>query len=132
MFLNQLSHHQKEAFIELAHMVAKADGVVGPEEESLLSTYLFEMQMETGTYKAKGTSLVNILRQFLDIKGQRIIYIEIIALVHTDQDFSEEEKTIVKELELAFGIKDREREQIFEWLKRINQIYAEGYELVNA
>lgn len=130
MFLNELKPEQKNAFLELAHALVNVDGVIVPEEQVLLQTYESEMQMEKGIYQVKGISLQNILEQFTDDRSRRIAYVEILALAQVDLNVCDQEQTMINEIEKVFAIKAQEKERFLNWLERVNQLYAEGSELV--
>lgn len=130
MFLKELKPDQQYAFLELADIVAKADGIVTSEEEKLIQTYESEMQITTGSYQVQGISLENILGKFDDAKSRKIAYVEILALAMADSKVCENEKSLITEIEKSFSIKTEERERFLNWLERINQLYSEGFELV--
>ncbi len=130
MFLNELKQEQKNAFLEMAHLIANIDGVMVPEEEALLHSYESEMQMEKGSYHVKGISLDNILEEFTDDRSRRIAYVEILALAQVDSNICGQEQTMINEIEKAFAIEAQDKERFLSWLERVNQIYAEGSKLV--
>ncbi len=130
MFLNVLNLEQKTAFLELAHMLANADGVVVNEEETLLLAYESEMQMERGAYKVKGISLQSVLEKFSDERSRKIAYVEILALAQVDSLICDREQSIIDKVEKVFAITTEQKERFLNWLERLNQLYAEGSELV--
>lgn len=131
MFLNELKLKQKNAFLELAYMIANIDETIIPEEKSLIQAYESEMQIPSGTYQVRGLPLKSILKEFTDKSSQKIVYIEILALARVDLNVCEKEQSIISEIEKFFNLKAQDRSHFLNWLGRFDQLYAEGLELVN-
>ncbi|MCL5289964.1 MAG: tellurite resistance TerB family protein [Bacillota bacterium] len=131
MFLNQLAVAEKEAFIELACSVSQCDGVVCDEEKQMLDSYLHEMNMEGSGYVIRQLPIEEILDIFQNERTKNIVFIEILALVFADGKFDEKEIEVLDKIKQHFGISQEKYINFKEWVKSVNNLYAEGYKLVN-
>lgn len=131
MFLNQLTLGEKEAFIELSHLVVHCDGIVCDEEKQMLNMYLREMDMENSDYMARHLSLEKILDSFQNERTKNIVFIEILALLFADSKFDEKEIEVLDKIKRHFRFSQEKYKRFKEWVNKMNSFYAEGYRLVN-
>ena len=131
MFLNQLQlHKHKEAFLNLAHYIASVDGIVSAKEKEYIAQYLYELDLEEGEIRIQELPLSDIIRDIDDPTVRNIIFMEIIALIFADGDYSSEEKQAVDEIKACFGVSEERYEACKDWVRRMNELYAEGVALV--
>ncbi|MGO4542788.1 TerB family tellurite resistance protein, partial [Paenibacillus sp. 2TAB19] len=94
----------KEAFLELAHVVANADGFVNRREKEYLRTYLGEMDMQPNKLQSiKARPLADIIGGLNDEPIKNIFFAEILLLIFADGDYNDEEKQIVRDMQQLFG-----------------------------
>lgn len=132
MFLHFLqTKEQKEAFLELAHVVAGADGFVSRREQDYLRTYLGEMDMHQSKLHAiKSRPLSDIIGNLKDEHIKNIFFAEILLLIFADGDYNDDEKQIVKQLQQLFGYSDETYEAFKNWVVRVDQLKVEGVKLI--
>lgn len=132
MFLHFLqSKEHKLAFIELAHIVAGADGFVSGNEMRFLRSLMNEMGLEDGD------NLISSRRELSDIIGgiqdeqvKNIFMMEVLLLVFSDGDYSDDEKQVVMDMKRLFGFSDETYEVLKNWVIRYDQIKVEGVKLM--
>ncbi|MFD0959618.1 TerB family tellurite resistance protein [Paenibacillus chungangensis] len=128
-FLEQQAHQQ--AFLEIAHLAAKADGNVNWKERGKLRSYIEEMGLLDEDINLSNTrSLVEVLSVVQDKRVQKIMLIEILMLLYTDGDYNDEEKEIVTEMKELFGFSDETFESMRAWVIAMDKLKVEGIKLI--
>ncbi|MDQ0057911.1 tellurite resistance TerB family protein [Paenibacillus harenae] len=132
MFLHFLqTQEHKEAFLELAHVVANADGFVNRREKEYLRTYLSEMDMQPYKLQTiKARPLADIIGDLKDEPTKNIFFAEILLLIFADGDYNDEEKQIVRDMQKLFGFSDETYEVFKDWVIRVDQLKVEGMKLI--
>ncbi|WP_337101307.1 tellurite resistance TerB family protein [Paenibacillus sp. YIM B09110] len=132
MFLHFLqTNEHKEAFLELAHVVANADGFVNRREKEYLRTYLGEMDMHSNKLQSiKARPLADIIGGLKDEPIKNIFFAEILLLIFADGDYNDEEKQIVRDMQQLFGFSDETYESFKNWVIRVDQLKVEGMKLI--
>lgn len=132
MFLHFLqAKEHKEAFLELAHVVAQADGFVSGKERGYLQTFMDEMNMhqEMDAF-SEPRKLSDIIGNLKDDQIKGIFFMEILLLMYVDGDYNDEEKQIVKDLKHLFGFSEEKYEAYRNWVIRMDQLKIEGMKLI--
>ena len=121
MYLNKLNYEEKKAFLELAHYVAGANGVVEDAEKNMIAQYCVEMEIQDISYQKKTfeTIIASFENSSKTIKN--IIMIEIIGLCMSDGEYDSEETGIVDKISSGLGI---EKEYIKELENDLREYYA--------
>ncbi|WP_239615051.1 TerB family tellurite resistance protein [Cohnella mopanensis] len=135
MFLHFIqAQEHKDAFLELAQIVAKADGYVSGNEARYLRAFRIEMGMEE---EAKQVTPFPSKRELSDIIGgiqdeqiKNVIFAEIFLLVFADGDYSDDEKQIVMEMKRLFGYSEEVYEKFKNWVIRQDELKIEGIKLI--
>lgn len=135
MFLNQLLDNEKKSFIDLALYVIYLDNKLAKEEERLFEQYSMEMALNINlsTYERE-IDLNNIYINFEKSEKvtMRKIFIELVALIHSDNDIAvEEEKFIVKFME-KFNIDNKMYEESKDALSLLFNSYEQLNRVINA
>lgn len=132
MFLHFLqTKEHKEAFLELAYAVAKADGFVNRKESGYLRSYINEMDMEQSDYTFTSVrELSAIIGELKDEQVKNIFFAEILLLIFADGDYNDEEKQITRDLKRIFGFSDDTYETLKNWVIRMDQLKIEGIKLI--
>lgn len=129
MFLNRLESNEKKAFLLLAHHIARSDGDFSENEKNIISTYCLEMQISDADYDEDSFDLDDIMGEFQNKEHQKIVMLEIMALVYSD-GLKTEEKDIINILANKFNI-SRDLINVYaEWSKAILSIANQGQSLI--
>lgn len=132
MFLHFLqTKEHKEAFLELAYVVAKADGFVNRKESGYLRSYMDEMDMQQSDYTFPSErELSAIIGDLKDEQVKNIFFAEILLLIFADGDYNDEEKQIARDLKRIFRFSDATYESLKNWVIRMDQLRIEGIKLI--
>lgn len=85
MFLTDLATtSEKEAFISLAYLVAKADGSVGYSEKALIDLYMEELNMDPANHHILELPLSTLCHRFSDTRTKQVVYANLLSLAHID------------------------------------------------
>jgi DnaJ-domain-containing protein 1 len=124
--LQQKEH--KEAFLELANIVANADGFVNLKEKGGLRMIAAELDLPVAA--ATSHSVADILSCVKDEHVQHIFFVEILLLCYADGDYNDDEKEVMMEMKRQFGISDEKYEAFKEWVIRMDKLKIEGVKLI--
>lgn len=132
MFLNFIqSKEHKIAFLELAHVVANADGYVHKKEQNYLQSYMNEMDIQSSEIRfTAGKQLTDIVGSLNDEHLKNIFFAEILLLIYADGDYNDDEKKLTEDLKKLFGLSDHTYETIKDWVSRMDQLKIEGLKLI--
>jgi len=131
MFLNRLKKKEKVAFLELAHHIARSDDDFSVVEKNIIQTYCFEMQIKDIKYNEKNFDLEKTLATFKHSKTQKIVLIEIMALIYSDNVLHKGEKKVLNKMIKKFNIKQSISITYAEWTKAILALYTQGEVLID-
>lgn len=129
MFLNSLENNEKVAFLKLAHHLARCDGDFSENEHNVIATYCLEMQIKDITYSKKEFDLNQVLEEFKHQENQKIVLLEVMALVYSDGLHAEEQKVLNVIIE-KFNISEAITVVYAEWSKSILSISRQGQALI--
>ncbi|CAH1208760.1 hypothetical protein PAECIP111893_02889 [Paenibacillus plantiphilus] len=128
-FLHKKEH--KEAFIELAHLVAKADGFLHRKEQGYLRAYWDELELSAADYQFDTVrELSEIIGDLQDEQVKNIFLVEILLLTFADGDYNDAEKQITQEMKRLFGYSDEIYETYRDWVIRMDKLKIEGMRLI--
>ena len=130
MFLNQLTNEEKVSFLNIAHHIAKSDGDFSGEQKDIISQYCTEMQISDISEEEQSVSYKDSLGNITNIKSQKIILLEVMALIYSDDYMHIEEKKILKEMLINFNISDSLAAVFSQWSKSILALYSQANHLV--
>lgn len=130
MFLNRLNLEEKEAFIQLAHHVARSDNNFSEKEKIVITEYCIEMQIKSVDYHESEFNLVKILDTFKDPEHKKLVLLEIMALVYSDEILHSAEKAILEKIAKHFNLNPSLFTVYKEWAKAALANYALGRALI--
>jgi len=130
MFLNRLEEKEKELFLQLAHYMARVDDNLMDEQKELIEQYCLEMNIDDIDFNEKQFNLEETLNKITNTYSQRIILLEIMAIVYSDDILHEEEKKVIDKMCEIFKIDSTVANIYGFWTKSIMNIYKEGEELL--
>lgn len=131
MFLNRLSIVEKEAFLALAHHVARADNDFAVEEEILIAKYCMEMQMDDIEYDENKFDLPSVLDAFEQGSHQKIALLELMALIYADGVVEKEEQHMIDTMIMHFELNPNLAIIYREWSKNILSLFTQGEALIH-
>jgi len=130
MFLNRLKKKEKIAFLELAHNVARSDGDFSHKQKEIILTYCFEMQIDNINYSDDKFNLQKVLSKFKTNKSKKIVLLEIMALIYSDNIVHKEEQKIIDRMLEYFGLSKALANLYLEWTKTILAVSEQGKLLI--
>ncbi|MFW6029501.1 MAG: hypothetical protein ACOCRO_04530 [Halanaerobiales bacterium] len=133
MFLNLLNMKEQELFLELAYYVAKSDTIFAEEERILIETFRQEVSLGESDYEIKDLNLNQILDGLsqIDSKKQKVIFMEIMALVMSDEEFNKKEQEIIAILKTKWNISDNLYNRIINWINDLQTLYSKANGILN-
>lgn len=130
MFLTKLKKKEKVAFLKLAYHISRSDNDFSESQKSIINKYCHEMKIEDIKYKDKKFDLENTLLKFKSQKSQKIILLEIMALVYSDNYLHEEEEKVLIAMVNKFKLPYSLTLVYGEWAKAMLALYRQGNALI--
>lgn len=130
MFLNKLDTQAKEVFLNLAHLVARSDESFSDMQKVLINGYLKEMNIEDIDFKEDEFSLVDCISKITNKDYQKIILIELLAIVYTDSIMHPAEKEIIDTIVDTWKINSSLVVVYGEWSKSLLSLFIQGEALL--
>ena len=130
MFLNRLNEDEKVAFLELAHHMARSNNDFSQAQQSIIGQYCLEMQIEDINYDEKDYNLSEILKKIDNKSSQKIVLLEIMALVYSNQKIDKEEQEVLDAMITEFNLTSSLVIVYGEWTKAILAISIQGSALI--
>ncbi len=129
MFLRSLNQQQKEAFLELAHLVAKSDGNICKHETRILDEYKVEMSLSEH-YELREITIEEILSHYSDYQSRNIVFLEILSLASIDGNYDEMEQSVIATLIEHFNFDEQKYMEYKTWIEDYRSIYVRGQVLL--
>lgn len=126
MFLAELHQEEREAFLELANLIAAIDGNLSIYESSILHKYQKEMGLED--YKIKSPEMADILNIFKSERSKNIVLVELFQLIYSDGVFAEQESESVQLIKSHFGFDSSEFSSFKDWIVKIKELSVSAEE----
>ncbi|MEH6993628.1 hypothetical protein V7075_13095 [Neobacillus drentensis] len=120
MFLTKLQQEEKEAFLELAYLMATIDGKFSVFENPVIVKYQKEMDLED--YKIKGLAIEDILQVFKEERSKHIVLIEILRIVYSDGIVHENEQDSIRLIKEHFGFDPNKYASFKDWIVGIKEL----------
>lgn len=130
MYLNKLDKQSKEVFLMLAHLVARSDESFSDMQKSLIGGYLNELNIPDVEFKEDEFSLVECISIITDKEYQKIILIEILAIVYTDNVMHPAEKEIIDTIVDTWNINSSLVVVYGEWSRSLLSLHIQGEALL--
>ncbi len=130
MFLNRLNDEEQVAFLELAHYLARSDNDFSKSEENIINEYCMEMQIDNIDFDENTFDIDNTLSKIKDNKSQKIVLLEVMALIYSDNYLHIEEKKVLDTIIEKFGLNKALSIVYAEWAKSILALYIQGNALI--
>ena len=131
MFLNRLRKKEKVIFLKLAHCMARSNNNFDSIQKNIINGYCMEMQIKDIEYDAKKFNLGKELSKIKSKKTKKIILLEIMALVYSNNKIDSEEQEILDFIIKQFNIKKVLINIYGEWTKAILALSIQGESLLD-
>ena len=125
MFLNSLTDEQKKSFLAIAKKIIGANGILDTRERQMIEAMRYEMGLWDETDLPKGY-IEDLAKPFDTRQSRVILMLESIALTYADEEFSGEEKKILRELALLFEFSEEEANAMENWVLRYKNLVKEA------
>ena len=133
MFLNYLQEKNKEKFLKLCVLAALSNEVFEKEEEDIIDAYCREMNIQVHLPEVKET-MENLVEDILNNTTsveRNIMILEILALVHSDGVYDEDERRFMETLVKDFGISEEYLSELKKLLDQYTEVGRRLYMAVN-
>ena len=133
MLLDQLTLEEKQAFWNIANLLASSDGSAR-EEESILEQY--NEEMGTG-FEYPVASEIDLKKELgtlsgISAKDRKIVYFELYGVAYADTAFDDREKKILDEVHFRQSVTDDVRETLESSVKTIFDTYRKLGDVFNS
>ena len=125
MWLSSLTDAQRKALLGLAHNVVVSDGLLDPNEESMLDEFKREMALHPAI-EADYLELEGIGEVFSTRRAQTIALLNLLRLSYVDGAFEIEEECLLKDLSSTFGFDTEDFLLLHNWVKRLVALEKEA------
>ncbi|MCR2807997.1 TerB family tellurite resistance protein [Paenibacillus soyae] len=132
MFLHFITEREhKEAFLELAHRIAKSDGFVNRNEWNYIQGWENELGLDGWEPSADASlSTADLVGHLKDERLKHIFLAEMLLLIFADGNYNDEEKRIAGEMQQLFGYDDETFAKFRKWVEQMNKLKVEGMKLI--
>ncbi len=130
MFLNRLTEEEKVAFLELAHHVARSDNDFSEDQKTIIAKYCMEMQLDDIVYDASTFDIYDTLDKIQDNRSRKIVLLEIMALIYSDDFLHEEERKVLEKVLEEFDLNYNLSIVYTQWAKSMLALYIQGNALI--
>ena len=126
MLLMKLENGEKFAFLNLAYYMANIDGDMDKEEKDVIQEYCSEMGIDNIDYNVDDFNLENTLSKIKTMKSKKIVLLELMILVHSDNKYHRFEQNVINKIANYFNISQKKVDTYSEWGKMTSAIYSQG------
>lgn len=126
MLLMKLNNKEKFAFLQLAYYIAYIDGEFELKEENIIEEYCAEMGIEKTYFNVEDFNLQETLEDIHTQSSKKIVILELMILIHSDDRFHELEEKVLDEIITAFNISQEQLSLYSQWGKMVSALYVQG------
>lgn len=127
MLLMKLEPREKFSFLQLAHYLARIDNEYGDKEQEIILEYCAEMGIENDDdFEIDEFSLETILNDFKSKKSKKIVILELMILIHADDKFDLQERSLIRQINDLFEFSAKDLEFFSQWGKAVAAMYQQG------
>jgi hypothetical protein len=127
MYLNMLKHEEKSAFYSLAHALAVSHEGISEAEHNVLNSTLQEMGI------SKPAQLLDVKEActvFVSNASKRIALLELLLIALVDDDFADDEETMVSKIVDYFGFDASNIDRAASWAESILAGHRSGLRFI--
>lgn len=129
MWLSSLSDRQRDALLGLAHNVVVSDGLLDPNEETMLDEFKREMALKPDVV-SDYLELDGIDAIFDSRRARTVAILNLLHLSYADGAFEIEEECLLKELAETFGMSGDDFRRLDDWVRRLVALEDEARQLM--
>jgi len=126
MLLMKLKSEEKFAFLALAYHIAYIDGEFDKEEKDIIEEYCAEMGIDNIEYDIDNFNLEDVLKEIKTLKSQKIVLLELMILIHSDDKFHRFEHKVIENIANFYNISEHQLNLFSQWGKMSSAIYSQG------
>jgi len=126
MLLMKLNNIEKFAFLQLAYYIAHIDGEFEIKEENTIEEYCAEMGIEAIHFNLEVFNLEETLEDFQTAFSKKIVVLELMILIHSDDRFHELEEQVLDNIITTFNISKAQLALYSQWGKMVSALYVQG------
>ena len=126
MLLSKLKNEEKFAFLNLAYYIANIDGEFDKEEIEIINEYCLEMGIDNIKYDLSNFNLEDVLSKIKSIKSQKILILEIMILIHSDDKFHRFEQKVIDKIANYYKVSQKDINLYSQWGKIASATYIQG------
>ncbi len=130
MWLSTLSDAQRTALMGLAHNVVVSDGLLDPNEETMLGEFRREMSLS----QSEELDYLELdgIEQIFDTRQSRMVaLLNLLRLSYSDGAFEIEEECLLKEISAVFKVADEEFLLLDNWVRRLVGLEEEAQSFIS-
>ena len=128
----KLETKEKFSFLQLAHYLARIDNNFGDKEVEILKEYCTEMGIDyIDSFDMDSFCLEEILNHFKSKKSQKIVLLELMILIHIDNNFHVNEQELIKKITSKFEISLDDAGDFSQWGKSVAMLYQVANIFIN-
>ena len=132
MLLMKLETKEKFSFLQLAHYLARVDNKFGEKEEEIILEYCIEMGIDNiDTFDMESFCLDKILNDFKSKKSKKIVLLELMILIHIDNNVDKKELELIKQISEKFEITLEDSYDFSQWGKSVAMLYQVANMFIN-
>ncbi len=131
MLLMKLKNGEKFAFLDIAYYVAYIDGEFEKEEKDIIKEYCAEMGIENVEYGISEFDFEKTLKKIKSKESQRIVLLELMILIHSDNNVHRFEEKIIHEIANYYQISQQQLDIYSQWGKMVSALYSQGKLFLN-
>ena len=130
MLLHRLKQKVKVPFLELAYYVANSDNDFSSKEEDVINSYCVEMQIDNIDFDKSNIDLDLTLSNIESSQSQKIVLLEIMALVYSDNILHQAEAKVLQSMADKFQLNPKLVSVYAEWSKAMFALTIQGISLI--
>lgn len=130
MFLSLFTDRERDLFYTLSLHLIESDGIITGEEKTMLEGF----KLESGRKLERIHGTPNEIISELSLSSNKIkncILLELIYVALSDNNYTENERSIISKVVSEFDICDSKFREIFDWVTNLKGMYSKILELVN-
>ena len=130
MFLSRLNKREKKVFLQLAHYIASVDGEYSAEEELGIYRFCQEMKISDIEFDPENFDSNISLKEIKNKKSQKIVILELLALIYSDNKYKSKEKQVIIGFFKTFNLNPYLFIIYTEWAKNAISLVKQGEALL--
>lgn len=130
MFLSLFTDRERDLFYTLSLHLVESDGIITGEEKTMLESFKLESGRDLNKINETPNEIINELSLSSD-KVKNCILLELISIALSDNNYTENEKSIISKVVSEFDICESKFRDIFDWVVDLKDMYSKILELVN-